>query len=240
MAFDERGQADKLERRIEICAARLRVTDGNALGFPASDIIFDPNVLTVATGLEEHRNYAVDFIEATRWIKENLPGARVSGGISNISFSFRGNNAVREAMHAAFLYHAIRAGLDMGIVNAGQLAVYEEIEPELRERVEDVLLNRRDDATERLVDFAERVKAKVKGPVQEKAWRSCSGGGTAQARAGQRRRRFHRNRYRRSAPQISQTAPGDRRAAYGRNERGGRFVWRRQNVFAAGGEDRRG
>jgi 5-methyltetrahydrofolate--homocysteine methyltransferase len=112
----------------------------------------------VATGLEEHRNYAVDFIEATRWIKENLPGARVSGGISNISFSFRGNNTVREAMHAAFLYHAIRAGLDMAIVNAGQLAVYEEIEPELRERVEDVLLNRRDDATERLVDFAERVK----------------------------------------------------------------------------------
>src|SRR5207253_1026988 len=131
------------------------------LDFPASDIIFDPNVLTVATGLEEHRNYAVDFIEATRWIKENLPGARVSGGISNISFSFRGNNAVREAMHAAFLYHAIRAGLDMGIVNAGQLAVYEEIEPELRERVEDVLLNRRADATERLVDFAERVQAKV-------------------------------------------------------------------------------
>ena len=123
--------------------------------------------------MEEHRNYAVDFIEATRWIKENLPGTRVSGGISNISFSFRGNNAVREAMHAAFLYHAIQAGLDMGIVNAGQLAVYEEIEPELRERVEDVLLNRRDDATERLVDFADRVKAKVKEQVQEKAWRSA-------------------------------------------------------------------
>jgi 5-methyltetrahydrofolate--homocysteine methyltransferase len=172
MAFDERGQADNLARRIEICQ---RVYDllTQRLDFPASDIIFDPNVLTVATGLEEHRNYAVDFIDATRWIKENLPGARVSGGISNISFSFRGNNAVREAMHAAFLYHAIRAGLDMGIVNAGQLAVYEEIEPELRERVEDVLLNRRDDATERLVDFAERVQAKVKEPVQEKAWRSA-------------------------------------------------------------------
>ena len=173
MAFDERGQADNLKRKIEICR---RVYDllRQRLDFPASDIIFDPNVLTVATGLDEHRNYAVDFIEATRWIKENLPGARVSGGISNISFSFRGNNAVREAMHAAFLYHAIRAGLDMGIVNAGQLAVYEEIEPELRERVEDVLLNRRADATERLVDFAGRVQVKVKGQVQEKVWRSAS------------------------------------------------------------------
>jgi len=171
MAFDERGQADNRERRIEICRRAYELLR-QRLDFPASDIIFDPNVLTVATGLEEHRNYAVDFIEATRWIKKNLPAARVSGGISNISFSFRGNNAVREAMHAAFLYHAIRAGLDMGIVNAGQLAVYEEIEPELRERVEDVLLNRRDDATERLVDFADRVKVKVKEQVQEKAWRS--------------------------------------------------------------------
>jgi 5-methyltetrahydrofolate--homocysteine methyltransferase len=171
MAFDEHGQADNLARRIEICRRAYELLR-QRLDFPASDIIFDPNVLTVATGLEEHRNYAVDFIEATRWIKENLPGTRVSGGISNISFSFRGNNAVREAMHAAFLYHAIRAGLDMGIVNAGQLAVYEEIEPELRDRVEDVLLNRRDDATERLVDFADRVKVKVKEQVQEKAWRS--------------------------------------------------------------------
>ncbi len=132
------------------------------MAFDEHDIIFDPNILTIATGLEEHRNYAVDFIEATRWIKKNLPGARVSGGVSNISFSFRGNNTVREAMHAAFLFHAIRAGLDMGIVNAGQLAVYEEIEPDLRERVEDALLNRRDDATERLVEFAENVKAKDK------------------------------------------------------------------------------
>jgi 5-methyltetrahydrofolate--homocysteine methyltransferase len=171
MAFDERGQADNLARRIEICRRAYELLR-QRLDFPASDIIFDPNVLTVATGLEEHRNYAVDFIEATRWIKKNLPGTRVSGGISNISFSFRGNNAVREAMHAAFLYHAIRAGLDMGIVNAGQLAVYEEIEPELRERVEDVLLNRRDDATERLVEFADRVKVKVREQVQEKAWRS--------------------------------------------------------------------
>jgi 5-methyltetrahydrofolate--homocysteine methyltransferase len=170
MAFDEQGQADNFQRKIEICARAYDLLIKQA-NFPASDIIFDPNILTVATGLEEHQNYAVDFIEATRWIKKNLPGARVSGGVSNISFSFRGNNTVREAMHAAFLFHAIRGGLDMGIVNAGQLAVYEEIEPELRERVEDVLLNRRDDATERLVDFAENVKAKGKTLVADKAWR---------------------------------------------------------------------
>jgi len=171
MAFDERGQADSFERKIEICARAYDLLRKQA-NVPANDIIFDPNILTVATGLEEHRNYAVDFIEATRWIKRKLPGARVSGGVSNISFSFRGNNTVREAMHAAFLFHAIRAGLDMGIVNAGQLAVYEEIEPELRERVQDVLLNRQDDATERLVDFAERVKAKGKTPVKDEAWRA--------------------------------------------------------------------
>ena len=170
MAFDEKGQADTFQRKSEICARAYKLLTQSA-GFPANDIIFDPNVLTVATGLDEHRNYAVDFIEATRWIKQNLPGARVSGGVSNISFSFRGNNTVREAMHAAFLYHAIRAGLDMAIVNAGQLAVYEEIEPELRERVEDVLLNRRDDATERLIEFAERVKAKDKAPVADETWR---------------------------------------------------------------------
>ena len=163
MAFDEQGQADNLQRKMEICARAYELLTQRA-EFLANDIIFDPNILTVATGLDEHRNYGVDFIEATRWIKRNLPGARVSGGVSNISFSFRGNNTVREAMHAAFLYHAIRAGLDMAIVNAGQLAVYEEIEPELRERVEDVLLNRREDATERMIEFAERVKAKGKAP----------------------------------------------------------------------------
>ena len=173
MAFDEKGQADSFQRKIEICARAYNLLTQRA-GFPANDIIFDPNILTVATGLDEHRNYAVDFLEATRWIKKNLPGARVSGGVSNISFSFRGNNTVREAMHAAFLYHAIRAGLDMAIVNAGQLAVYEEIEPELRERVEDVLLNRRDDATERMIEFAERVKAKGKAPVADETWRKQS------------------------------------------------------------------
>jgi 5-methyltetrahydrofolate--homocysteine methyltransferase len=173
MAFDEKGQADSFQRKIEICARAYNLLTQRA-EFPANDIIFDPNILTVATGLDEHRNYAVDFLEATRWIKQNLPGARVSGGVSNISFSFRGNNTVREAMHAAFLYHAIRAGLDMAIVNAGQLAVYEEIEPELRERVEDVLLNRRDDATERMIEFAERVKAKGKVPVADETWRKQS------------------------------------------------------------------
>ena len=170
MAFDEDGQADNFQRRIDVCARAYRLLTERA-DFQPNDIIFDPNVLTVATGLEEHRNYAVDFINAVRWIKANLPGARTSGGISNVSFSFRGNNAVREAMHAAFLFHAIRAGLDMAIVNAGQLAVYEEIEPELRTRVEDVLLNRRDDATERLVDFAESVKATEKTPIEKEAWR---------------------------------------------------------------------
>ena len=170
MAFDERGQADNFQRKIEICARAHGLLTQKA-NFPANDIIFDPNILTIATGLEEHRRYAIDFIEATRWIKKKLPGARVSGGVSNISFSFRGNNTVREAMHAAFLFHAIRAGLDMAIVNAGQLAVYEEIEPELRERVEDVLLDRRSDATERLIEFAERVKAKGKAPVTDESWR---------------------------------------------------------------------
>jgi 5-methyltetrahydrofolate--homocysteine methyltransferase len=172
MAFDERGQADTFERKTQICARAYQLLIEHA-GFPPNDIIFDPNILTIATGIAEHNNYAVAFIEATRWIKANLPGARVSGGVSNISFSFRGNNTVREAMHSAFLYHAIRAGLDMGIVNAGQLAVYEEIAPDLRELVEDVLFNKRADATDRLVDYAERVKSKGKAAVKDEAWRSA-------------------------------------------------------------------
>jgi 5-methyltetrahydrofolate--homocysteine methyltransferase len=170
MAFDERGQADTFERKIEVCARSYNILT-QIVGFPPQDIIFDPNVLTVATGIEEHNNYAVDFIEATRWIKQHLRGAKVSGGISNISFSFRGNTVVREAMHAAFLYHAIRAGLDMGIVNAGQLAVYEEIPKELLELVEDVLLNRRPDATERLVTFAETVKQRGRAAAKDDEWR---------------------------------------------------------------------
>jgi 5-methyltetrahydrofolate--homocysteine methyltransferase len=158
MAFDEQGQAAGFEDKTRICERAYGILT-RELCFPPEDIIFDPNILTVATGMAEHNNYAMDFIRATRWIKENLPHAKVSGGVSNVSFSFRGNNKVREAMHAAFLYHAIAAGMDMGIVNAGMLEVYEEIEPELKELVEDVLLNRRQDATERLVDFGERLKA---------------------------------------------------------------------------------
>ena len=157
MAFDETGQAASFEDKIRVCERAYRILV-DEVGFPAEDIIFDPNILTVATGMEEHNNYAVDFINATRWIKANLPHAKVSGGVSNISFSFRGNNRVREAMHSAFLYHAIAAGMDMGIVNAGMLEVYEEIEPKLKELVEDVLLNRRPDATERLVEFGESLK----------------------------------------------------------------------------------
>jgi len=168
MAFDEQGQAASFDEKIRICERAYRILV-DEVGFPPEDIIFDPNILTVATGMEEHNNYAVDFINATRWIKQNLPHAKVSGGVSNISFSFRGNNRVREAMHSAFLYHAIQAGMDMGIVNAGMLEVYEEIAPELRELVEDVLLNRRPDATERLVDFGERLKSESTGaPTSEK------------------------------------------------------------------------
>ncbi len=170
MAFDEKGQADTVERRIEIATRAYRILT-QEVGFPPEDIIFDPNILTVGTGMEEHADYAVGFIEATRRIKATLPGAKVSGGVSNISFSFRGNNPVREAMHSAFLFHAIKAGLDMGIVNAGQLAVYEEIPKDLLERVEDVLLNRRPDATERLIAFAETVKGGERAAVEEAAWR---------------------------------------------------------------------
>jgi 5-methyltetrahydrofolate--homocysteine methyltransferase len=173
MAFDEQGQAATYQDKIRVCerAYRILVED---VGFPPEDIIFDPNILTVATGMEEHNNYAVDFINATRWIKANLPHAKVSGGVSNISFSFRGNNKVREAMHSAFLYHAIAAGMDMGIVNAGMLEVYEEIEPDLKVLVEDVLLNRRPDATERLVDYGETLKGVGKDVNEKKAeeWRT--------------------------------------------------------------------
>ena len=177
MAFDETGQADTIDRKVEICTRAYKIlTEGVA--FPPQDIIFDPNILTVATGIEEHNDYAINFIEAVRQIKATLPHCKTSGGVSNISFSFRGNNVVREAMHAAFLYHAIKAGLDMAIVNAGQLGVYEEIPKDLLELVEDVLLNRRSDATERLVDFAETVKQEGKSVVKADAWRA----GTVEAR----------------------------------------------------------
>jgi 5-methyltetrahydrofolate--homocysteine methyltransferase len=177
MAFDEHGQADTIERKVEICQRAYRLLTGRA-GWNPSDIIFDPNVLAIATGLEEHSAYAINFIEATRIIKETCPGARVSGGISNLSFAFRGNDLVREAIHSAFLYHAIKAGLDMGIVNAGQLVVYEDIPRDLLEHVEDIIFNRRPDATERMVEFAGRVKGGARKKEQDLSWRS----GAVQAR----------------------------------------------------------
>lgn len=171
MAFDEKGQADTFERKIEICERAYKILV-DEVGFPAEDIIFDPNIFAIATGIEEHDNYAVDFINATRWIKQNLPGAKVSGGVSNVSFSFRGNDPVREAIHTVFLYHAIQAGMDMGIVNAGMVGVYDDLEATLRERVEDVVLNRRPDAGERLIEVAESAKGLAKDDTARLAWRA--------------------------------------------------------------------
>ncbi|NBX11878.1 MAG: methionine synthase, partial [Chitinophagaceae bacterium] len=176
MAFDEKGQADTMMRKVEISERAYQLLT-TRLHFAPQDIIFDPNIFAVATGLEEHNNYGVDFIEATRLIKQKMPLTKVSGGVSNLSFSFRGNDHVREAMHAVFLFHAIKAGMDMGIVNAGQLVVYDEIEPTLRQLCEDVILNRNNDqneATEKLIAFAETVKAKGKAEVKDEAWRNNS------------------------------------------------------------------
>ena len=171
MAFDEQGQADTFERKTEICARAYRILV-DEVGFPAEDIIFDPNIFAIATGIEEHNNYAVDFINATRWIKQNLPGAKVSGGVSNVSFSFRGNDPVREAIHTVFLFHAIQAGMDMGIVNAGMVGVYDDLDAELRERVEDVVLNRRADSGERWIEVAERAKGMSIDDTARLAWRA--------------------------------------------------------------------
>jgi 5-methyltetrahydrofolate--homocysteine methyltransferase len=170
MAFDEKGQADTYERKIEICQRAYNLLV-EKVDFPPEDIIFDPNIFAVATGIEEHNNYAVDFINATKWIKENLPGAKVSGGVSNVSFSFRGNDPVREAIHTVFLYHAIKAGMDMGIVNAGMIGVYDELDPSLKERVEDVVLNRREDSAERLIEIAEQAKGMSKDVSDKNSWR---------------------------------------------------------------------
>ena len=176
MAFDEKGQADTAARKIEVCERAYRLLV-DKIGFNPHDIIFDPNVLAVATGIEEHNNYAVDFIEATAWIKKNLPGAHISGGVSNLSFSFRGNNYIREAMHAVFLYHAIQKGMDMGIVNPGTSVLYTDIPADVLERIEDVVLNRRPDAAERLIELADKLKEASAGnaaagqPVKHDAWR---------------------------------------------------------------------
>ncbi len=235
MAFDEKGQADTLARRIEICtrAYHLLVKE---VGFPVEDIIFDPNIFAVATGIEEHSNYAIDYIEATRAIRKALPHAKISGGVSNISFSFRGNDPVRAAIHTAFLFHAIKAGMTMGIVNAGQLGVYEEIPKDLLERVEDVLFNRRPDATERLVEFAESYKGEAKVSVEDLSWRKGTVGSriTHALVRGINTYIVEDTEEARQAVRISD--PGDRRPADGRHERGRRPVRRRQDVPAAGGE----
>src|SRR5256885_12388341 len=171
MAFDEKGQADTYERKIEICQRAYNLLVSK-VGFPPEDIIFDPNIFAIATGIEDHSNYAVDFINATRWIRATLPHAKISGGVSNVSFSFRGNDPAREAIHTVFLYHAIQAGMTMGIVNAGMMGVYDDIPAELRERVEDVVLNRREDSTERMIEIAGTLKAGGKKEEQSLEWRA--------------------------------------------------------------------
>ena len=201
MAFDEVGQADTRERKIEICRRAYKILT-EEVGFPPEDIIFDPNIFAVATGIEEHNNYAQDFIGACEDIKRELPHALISGGVSNVSFSFRGNDPVREAIHAVFLYYAIRNGMDMGIVNAGQLAIYDDLPGELRDAVEDVILNRRDDSTERLLDLAEKYRGSKVGRR-----RQCPAGGVAQLGgektpgifAGEGHYRIYRTGHRRSA-----------------------------------------
>ena len=236
MAFDEQGQADTVERKVAICERAHDLLTQRA-GFDPEDIIFDPNIFTVATGIAEHNNYALEFIEATWRIKERLPGTRVSGGVSNVSFSFRGNEPVREAMHAVFLYHAIAAGLDMGIVNAGQLAQLRRDRPGAARAVEDVILNRRPDATERLLEIAERYRDADAASEREPdlAWRELPVARAARARARQRHQRLHRRGHRGGAARAS-GAPlrGDRGPADGRHERRRRPVRPGQDVPAAG------
>ena len=234
MAFDETGQADTKARKVEICTRAYKILT-EQVGFPPEDIIFDPNIFAIATGIEEHNNYAVDFIEATREIKATLPHCHVSGGVSNVSFSFRGNETVRQAIHAVFLYHAIRAGMDMGIVNAGALPIVDDLDPELREGVEDVVLNRRPDGTERLLDD----RGKVQGQEGQRRSRGAGVARPAGARAPEpcaraRQRCVRRGRYRGSAPAVDAPARRDRRPADGRHERRRRPVRRRQDVPAAG------
>jgi 5-methyltetrahydrofolate--homocysteine methyltransferase len=240
MAFDENGQAASYAEKIRICERAYRLLV-DQVGFPAEDIIFDPNILTVGTGIEEHNNYAVDFINATKWIKENLPHAKVSGGVSNVSFSFRGNNPVREAMHAAFLYHAIKAGMDMGIVNPSMLEVYVEVDKELLELVEDVLLNRRADSTERLVDFGEKLKAAGSGSKAEDAkveetWRK----GTIEERLSHALVKgidqFIDTDTEEARKKIRQAAHDHRGPVDGRHARRRRSFRRRENVSPASGE----
>jgi 5-methyltetrahydrofolate--homocysteine methyltransferase len=235
MAFDETGQADTEERKVEICTRAYKILT-EQVGFPPEDIIFDPNVFAVATGIDEHNNYGVDFIEATRKITDTLPHVHISGGVSNLSFSFRGNEPVREAMHAVFLYHAIQVGMDMGIVNAGQLAVYDTIDPELREACEDVVLNRRDDATERLLEIAERFRdsGTKEAKAQDLSWREWP----VEKRLSHALVNGITEYIEADTEEARQSAACHRRPADGWYECGGRSVWLRQNVLAAGGQVR--
>ena len=216
MAFDEQGQADTLERKVEICTRAYQILT-EEVGFPPEDIIFDPNVFAVATGIEEHNDYGVDFIEATRIIRETLPHAHISGGVSNLSFSFRGNEPVREAMHSVFLYHAIQVGMDMGIVNAGQLAVYDEIDPELRELCEDVVLNRRQDATERLLEAAAALQGRRLGSREgdDLAWREWPVEKRLEHALVNGITEFIERDTEEAAPGVRAAAPRDRGAAHG-------------------------
>ena len=240
MAFDEEGQAVTKDHKVAICERAYKLLTEKA-GFPPEDIIFDVNILTVGTGIEEHNNYAVEFIEAVRELKKRLPYCKTSGGVSNVSFSYRGNDVVREAMNAAFLYHAIRAGLDMGIVNAGQLEVYEEIPKDLLERVEDVLLNRRPDAADRLTEFAESVKSsQKKDKGKDLSWRSAPRRRTAQARPDHRHRRLHRRGHRGSPPALRAAPAHHRGTADGRHERRRRSLRRGEDVPAPGRQERPG
>ena len=239
MAFDEQGQADTTERKVAICGRAYDLLTEQA-GFAPEDIVFDPNVLAVATGIAEHNGYAKAFIEALPLIKQRCPGSHTSGGISNLSFSFRGNNVVREAMHSAFLFHAVTAGLDMGIVNAGQLAVYQDIPPDLLELVEDVLFDRREDATDRLVTFAETVSGYRHPPHRGPGLAGRPGRAAPVLRARARRRRLHRSRHRGSQAAGRAAARCDRGTADGRHEDRGRPVRLGEDVPAPGGQERPG
>ena len=237
MAFDEKGQADTLPRRIEICERAYRILT-EKVGFPPQDIIFDPNIFPVATGMDEHRRNALDYFEATRWIKRHLPHAKISGGVSNVSFSFRGNDRVREAIHAAFLYHGIQAGMDMGIVNPAQLQVYDEIPKDLLELVEDVLLDRRDDATERLIAHAETLKGTgLQKEEKEEAWRQGSVEDRL-AHALVKGWSISSNRTWKKRSEVSAAAATHRRSAHGGHEHRRRPVRCRQDVSPAGRQER--
>jgi methionine synthase (B12-dependent) (EC 2.1.1.13) len=236
MAFDEQGQAETVERKVEICERAYKLLT-EKVGFPPEDIIFDPNIFAVATGIEEHNNYAVAFIEATRQIKQKFPLVHVSGGVSNLSFAFRGNEPVRQAMHSVFLYHAIQAGMDMGIVNAGQLTLYDDIPADLRELCEDVILNRRPDATERLLEAAPRFKGgSVKKVEQDLSWRNAPVEERLKYALVHGITEFIEADVEEARQKGGPASRCDRRSVDGRHERGRRSVWRRQNVPAAGGE----